>query len=90
MKYNISEIPTIDPAEFNLYRSAQRTGEYFHQTIQSGILDLGHTPGWVPLGKTYSPRILSASNAPCDIAIMYAWSYKPEEMIWFHLLTDNE
>ncbi len=88
-KYCLSDIPNLDPAEFNLYRSAVRTGDYFHQTISDGVLDTGYTPGWIPIGKTTHPRILESSQAPTDIAIMYQWNSKPEEMLWFHLLTDG-
>lgn len=88
-KFNLDDIPNLDPAEFDLYRAAVRTGEYFHQTISNGILDTGYTPGWIPVGKTTHQRVLQSSNAPTDIAIMYQWDNKPEEMIWFHLLTDG-
>ena len=88
-KYNLSDIPNLDPAEFDLYRAAIRTGEYFHQTITGDVLDTRHTPGWVPIGKTTHSRVLESSNAPTDIAIMYQWQNKPEDMIWFHLLTDG-
>lgn len=84
-KYQISEIPDLDPAEFDLYRAGKRTGEWFYQKIEDGILDLGHTAGWVPVGKTSHERVLSSSAVQCEIAIMYQWDAKPEDMIWFHI-----
>lgn len=85
MKYKLSEIPELDPAEFYLYRSGKRTSEYFYQRLENDVLDLGHTQGWIPTGKTNHSQILSASAVSCTIAIMYQWKTKPEEMIWFHL-----
>jgi len=85
-KHRLDDIPNLDPAEFDLYRAAIRTGEYFHQSIVDGVLDTGNTLGWVPIGKTTHPRIMQASQSPCDIAIMYQWQDKPEHLLWFHLL----
>lgn len=84
--YSIKEIPEFDPAEFDLYRAARRTGEYFYQRIENGILNVKHTAGWIPIGKITHSRILSSNNEVWDIAIMYQQENKPEEMIWFHLL----
>lgn len=86
MKYKLSEIPNLDPEEFNWFISASRTGEYFSQLIEGGFLDLGYFNNWIPIGKTIDSRILSSSNSPCDIAVMYEWKMNPEERVWFHLL----
>lgn len=85
-RYRMSEIPEIDPAEFDLYRGGRRIGGYFHQVIVDGVLDIGHTLGWVPIGKTSHQRVLDMSDDACDVAVMYTWGPEPEEMIWFHLL----
>ncbi len=84
-KYQISEIPDLDPAEFDLYRAGRRTGEWFYQIIEDGVLDLAHTHGWVPIGKTFHNRILSSTDVPCELAVMYQWRTDPKEMIWFHV-----
>lgn len=89
-KYNLHEIPDMDPGEFSGYRAAGRTGEYFAQTVKDGVLDLHHTLGWVPIGKTLHPSILSSGEAPCDIAIMYQWQTSLEEMVWFHLSSQDD
>lgn len=85
MKYQLSEILDLDPAEFDLFRAGRRTGEWFYQSLEDGVLDLAHTSGWVPTGKTFHERVLSSATVPCEIAIMYEWDTKPEEMIWFHV-----
>lgn len=89
-KYNLDDIPEIDPEEFSFYRAAGRTGEYFHQTISSNVLNLEHVLGWIPVGKTYDSKVLNSSGGSSDIAIMYQWADDPTEMIWFHLLEDIE
>lgn len=75
----------MDPAEFDLYRAGRRTGEWFYQKIEGEILDMGHTPGWIPVGQTSHERVLSLSDVPCEIAIMYQWETAPEHQIWFHV-----
>ncbi len=83
--YPLSEIPEIDSAEFDYYRSARRTGGYFWQRIIGEVLEIKMNPGWIPIGKTKDNRILRLCEVENEIAIMYEWKTKPEEKLWFHV-----
>ncbi len=88
-KYPMSEIPNLDPAEFDLYRSAKRTGHYLGQKIVDNVLDMGHTLGWVPNGKTRHPKILETGGHWDTIAVMFRFQ-GTDEYVWFHMVEETE
>ena len=89
MKYNIKDIPTLDPAEFSIFTAGRRAGIYFDQRIVDGVLDLGHTLGIDPVGKTRDSKVMSLSDLDFDtIAVMYQYQGM-DERVWFHLVEED-
>ena len=80
---NLDDIPDNDPADYTIYTSAKHIGIYVALVLTKNTLIINHVGPVKIVGKTNHPKILGASDYPCDLAVMCELPGMGQ--VWIHL-----